>query len=82
MLAVGFVLAGVGAAILSIGLFSDSGRFIGWHIGSHTGLILGALAAVALIAGVRLIRWGAVRGVKNAWAQRKFDKRAKEARHD
>lgn len=82
MLALGFVLAGVGAAILLIGLFSDSGRFVGWHIGSHTGLVLGAVAAVALIAGIRLIRWGAVRGVKNAWAQRKVEKRAKEARHD
>ena len=82
MLALGFVLAGVGAAILLIGLFSDSGRFVGWHIGSHTGLVLGAVAAVAIITGIRLIRWGAVRGVKNAWAQRKFDKREKEARND
>jgi len=82
MLVLGFVLTGVGAAILLIGLFSDSGRFIGWHIGSHTGLILGAVAGAAIIAGIRLIRWGAVRGVKNAWAQRKLDKREKHARTD
>jgi hypothetical protein len=82
MLALGFVLAGVGAAILLIGFFSDSGRFIGWHIGSHTGLLLGAVAAVALVAGIRLIRWGAVRGVKNAWAQRKFERREKRAQRD
>jgi len=82
MLALGFVLAGGGVAALLIGLFSDNGRFVGWHIGTDTALIIGALAAVAMIAGVRLIRWAAVRGVKNAWAQRRFDKRAKEARND
>lgn len=82
MLALGLVLAGAGAAILLIGLFSDSGRFIGWHIGSHTGLVLGAVAAVALIAGIRLIQWGAVRGVKNAWAQRKFERRERRAHRD
>lgn len=82
MLALGFVFAGAGATIALIGLFSDNGRFVGWHIGTHPALILGIVAAALLIAGVRLIRWGTVRGVKNAWAQRKFDKRAKEAHVD
>lgn len=82
MLALGFVLAGAGAAVILIGLFSDSGRFIGWHIGTHTALLLGAVGAVAVVAGVQLVRWAAVRSVRNAWTQRKFDKRAKKARDE
>ncbi|BBH17704.1 hypothetical protein Back2_19910 [Nocardioides baekrokdamisoli] len=82
MIALGFVLAVGGAAALLIGLFSDSGRFVGWHIGTHTALVIGAAAAVAIIAGVRLVRWAAVRGVKNAMAQRKSEKQAKRAQKD
>lgn len=82
MLVLGFALAGAGTAVVLIGLFSDSGRFVGWHIGTHTALITGVVAAAAIIAGIRLVQWAAVRGVKNAWAQRKFDRRAKEARND
>lgn len=78
MLPLGFVLAAAGTAALLIGLFSDSGRFVGWHIGTHTALVIGVAAAVAVIAGVRLVRWATVRGVKNALAQRKLDKRAKK----
>lgn len=82
MLALGLVLAAAGAAAVLIGLFSDSGRFIGWHIGTHSAVIIGAVAAAAIIAGIRLVRWAAVRGVRNAWAQRKADKRAKQAHDD
>ena len=82
MLALGLVFVGAGAAVILIGVFSDSGRFIGWHIGTHTALLLGVVGAVAAVAGVQLVRWAAVRGVKNAWAQRKFEKRAKDARTD
>jgi hypothetical protein len=82
MLALGFILAGAGAAVLLIGLFSHSGEFIGWNIGTHPALLIGAFATVAMLVGVRLIRYGAVRGLKNAWAQRKFEKRAREARED
>ena len=82
MLALGFVLAVGGAVALLVGFVSTSGQFIGWHIGTHTALIIGAVAGAAILLGIRLMRWAAVRGVKNAWAQRRFEKRAKEAHDD
>ena len=82
MLPVGLLLAAAGVATVLIGLFSDNGRFIGWHIGTHSALVIGIVSAAAFMIGLRLVRHGAVRGVKNAVAQRRFEKRAREARED
>jgi hypothetical protein len=79
MLALGLLLVAAGAAALLVGLFSDNAHYIGWSLGTHAALTIGVLSGIAIMVGLPLIRWGTVRGVKNAIQQRKFEKRAKEA---
>ncbi len=82
MLALGLVMILLGALLVVIGLFTagDSGdaSLLGVHMGATAVFIAGVLAAVLILLGLFISKWGAALGWKRRKERKEYSRLAQQ----
>lgn len=78
MLALGAVMILVGALVVVIGLFTagDQGKasLLGIHLGAEAVFLAGVVAALLIILGLALTRWGAITNWRHRQERKEYAK--------
>ncbi|WP_300680805.1 hypothetical protein [Nocardioides sp.] len=85
MLAFGLVMILLGALLVVIGLFTagDQGAasLLGIHMGATTVFITGMIAALLIVLGLYVTRWGASLGLRRRAERKEYAKMAEKFGH-